>query len=313
MKIGFIGASGHFQQCLTAKYDSLEYIGCCKSALDEDITPLIAAFNSLGINPVIYDNVDALLDSGIDTVVVDGIFNTHSECIIKALKKNINVISEKPLATTIEDYYALKEIVLASKSRLFTLFTMRYEGCFATVKDMLAKEAIGKIRLINAQKSYKLGSRPDFYKSRQAFGGFIPWVGIHMIDLILWYTGKKVIDLNAYQSRLYNKGHKELEVSATINMQLEEEILTVINADYLRPNNMAGHGDDRIRIVGTHGIIEVQNNEVFLNGCKIKTKDTQPIFQAFVNNGVCDGLYSTEIALLAQASADKGVKNATKI
>ena len=34
--------------------------------------------------------------------------------------------------------------------------------------------------------------------------------------------------------------------------------------DYLRPNNAPTHDDDRLRVVGTKGIIEVINNKVLL-------------------------------------------------
>ena len=50
---------------------------------------------------------------------------------------------------------------------------------------------VGQIRLMNAQKSYKLGRRNEFYKIRSTYGGTIPWVGSHAIDWLYWFSGEK--------------------------------------------------------------------------------------------------------------------------
>lgn len=304
MKIGFAGASGHFQECLHTRYEDIFYAGYCKSAVSEDVSPVKGAFERLGLYPREFNDYEQMLNCGIDTVVVDGIFNTHADFIIRALKKNINVISEKPLATTLEDYYKIKEELSRSEGNIFSLLTMRYQDSFNTVKILLENNAIGQIRLINAQKSYKLGQRPDFYKNKKTFGGIIPWIGIHLIDLVLWFTGRKVIGLNAYSSSMFNGGNGDLETAASVNMMLEDEITAVAYMDYYRPDTSTTHGDDRIRIVGTKGIIEVQNDEVYMNEIKVAKIPAISLFEAYLAKQTCDGMYAAEIALRAQISAD---------
>ena len=304
MKIGFAGCSGHFRECLKVKHDSVEYAGYWV-APEEDETRLVSTFKSLRLCPRRCGSFDELLNLGIDTVVIDGIFNMHAPLTIIALRKNINVICEKPAAITLEQLNNVKKAAKNSKARLFGMFTQRYQDCFFTVKKLLEQNAVGEIRLINAQKSYKMGTRPAFYSRRETFGGLIPWVGIHMIDLIVWYLGKKVKNINAFHSRKRNGANGEMEVSAAVNMLLDDEVIGIVNIDYLRPESSATHGDDRIRVAGASGIIEVINERVFLNGTEQPLERSPSMLESFLAGDCNDGIYAAQVALTAQNSADK--------
>jgi predicted dehydrogenase len=59
--------------------------------------------------------------------------------------------------------------------------------------ESIKQGSIGKVRLMNSQKSYKLGSRSEFYKHRQTYGGTIPWVGSHAIDWMYWLSGRDLL------------------------------------------------------------------------------------------------------------------------
>jgi len=178
---------------------------------------------------------------------------------------------------------------------------------------------VGEIRLVNTQKSYKLGQRPDFYKKRETYGGTIPWVGIHAIDWIHWITEKKFLSVYATHSRLHNSGHGELETTALCHFTLEDEVFASLSIDYLRPHGAPTHDDDRMRIVGTKGIVEVINERVFLTDEKghreVPLVEKGQIFEDFLREirgqGKCmvtpeDSILTTEIALKARLSADTG-------
>lgn len=55
--------------------------------------------------------------------------------------------------------------------------TMRYEPTFYTAWRQVRQGKIGKVRLINGQKSYKLGTRPPFFYDPLCFGGNDPMGG----------------------------------------------------------------------------------------------------------------------------------------
>ena len=47
-------------------------------------------------------------------------------------------------------------------------------------------------------------------------------------------------------------------------MRLKNGGQAMANIDYLRPKGAVGHGDDRVRIAGSKGVIEVRFNKAYL-------------------------------------------------
>jgi len=175
--------------------------------------------------------------------------------------------------------------------------------------------------MLNGQKSYKAGKRSPLFHQRETYGGTIPWVGIHALDWVLWFSGQKVKTVSAVQSAMVNNGNGSMETTAICLFQLEDEVVAHINIDYLRPQNADTHGDDRIRIAGTSGVIEVRGGNVYLINGDAKGEHILPlqqppkIFQDFVES--LDGkksclitaeqsLYFTRVCLTAQKAADCG-------
>ena len=181
----------------------------------------------------------------------------------------------------------------------------------------------------NSQKSYPFGRRPEFYKQRETFGGIIPWVSIHAIDWMLWIADRKCLAVSGYQSRTANRGYGEMEVNAVSLMQLEDDIIADVHADFLRPAGAKTHGDDRLRIVGTEGILEVRDEQVYLldadhDGTEpiVLTPPPRTLFEDFVHTirGGSGGLitpesslYSTYVALKCREAADSPTEGMLRI
>ncbi|WP_238480578.1 Gfo/Idh/MocA family protein [Anaerocellum diazotrophicum] len=252
--------------------------------------------------------------------MINTFFYKNSELAIEAMERGIHVYMEKPVALSIEELEELKSVWKQTKVKLSSMLGLRYTPHFWTAYKLINENKIGRIRLIHAQKSYKLGMRPDFYKQRRTYGGTIPWVGIHAIDWIYWLSGKKFKSVFARHSKLYNNDHGELEATAFCSFVMEDEIFATVNIDYLRPNDAPTHDDDRIRVVGTNGIIEVINGKVFLINNETKGVievhlESPPIvFLDFINyvrgKDEClvnaeDSFYVTLSSLLARQSADE--------
>jgi predicted dehydrogenase len=164
-----------------------------------------------------------------------------------------------------------------SESRLSMLLTMRFEAAYLAIHDAIRSDAIGKIVLADAQKSYKLEiGRPDWQKRRATSGGIIPFIGCHAFDLIRWTTGEEFTRVAGFTSRagLGLEWH-EFEDNASLALKLSGGGSAVVHLDFLRPMTSASHGDDRLRVVGTEGIIEAANADPVKTGDKIVTLVTR--------------------------------------
>lgn len=335
MKIVQIGSSGHYGYTFNyIKKNGLEFCGIAPGVgsgyadeyTREDINGCYKHLSDNGFNPKIYDDYVEMLDEvKPDIAVVNSIYGINSQISCEALKRGINVYSDKPLATRIDKLYELKNIYdkINKTARVFItlMLEMRCEPTFYTAKTIIESGSIGNIRLINAQKSYRLGKRPAFYNKRELMGGLIPWIAIHGIDLVKYYCPNKVVDIKAFHSRKSNSGYGDLEVSSICLYKFENEVVASVSADFLRPSNAPSHGDDRVRIVGDNGVVEVINGKVFLINSTSDGVEPYPlinagysIFSTFadqvIGKGKCalsfeEAFDVTEIALKSRDYADK--------
>jgi predicted dehydrogenase len=251
MDLCFYGACGHSKTVLAVlpQHPELAVTGYCPAYPgDPSVDRLATDLRALGHAPHRYESLEAMLDAAKPgLLVVDGVFAQHAPAALLALRRGIHVYGEKPLALTTADCDALLEAHKQTGAYLSSMQTARYDAWFYTLKQTVEAGAIGEVRLMNGQKSYKLGTRPDFFQHRKTYGGTIAWVGIHMLDLFLWVSGRKLLQASAFASTAHNNGHGELESTAVCILQLEEGVAATLTMDYLRPSSAGTHGDDRLR------------------------------------------------------------------
>ena len=323
MKICFIGATGHTRFVLDGiKGDKDVHIeGIAPGSKEEKIDSFIKKLNDKGYNVKAFDNYKDMLDEiKPDIAVVASYFGYHGRVVLDCIDRHCNVFVEKPVATDMKELDDIRNAYETSDISLAAMMGIRYTPHFFTAWKAVQDGAVGKVRLMNAQKSYRLGNREEFYKSRKTYGGTIPWVGIHAIDWLYWFSGEKFKSVYATHSKSYNNNHGDLEISALCHFTFENEVMGSVNIDYLRPATAPTHDDDRIRIAGTEGVIEVREGKVYLINNAAQGIQELPlqsggeIFTEFMaqvrGNGKCmvtaeDSFYVTEAALRARQSADE--------
>jgi len=238
-----------------------------------------------------------------------------------AAEKGIHVMSEKPLATELEHLSQLERVLDRTGIQVSAMLDMRLEPDVRTVRDVISKGLIGEPVLATAQKSYKFGtSRPWFYKKRETYGGTIPWIGIHAVDYIMYTTGLGITQAAAMQSNKTLSDYPGTEDNAGILLKLSNGGTAVVTLDYLRPETATNHGDDRLRVIGSKGVVEMRGGKV-----ELITRDHPPaevtllpagsIFADFVaylrgQSSVVltprEAIAATRICLLARQAAEKG-------
>jgi len=203
---------------------------------------------------------DLLDGEKLDIAGICGTNCERAEIILECAKRKLNIVAEKPLAITTPDLDRIKRAVADSGIHLTMLIEMRFEAPYRALKQIVDSGDIGEIAQIGAQKSYKLGERPDWMRHRSTFGGTIPYIGIHMVDLMRWTTSRELVEVVSYQGRV---GHPELQdmedVTASL-FKLDNGGIAALRMDYLRPDTAPTWGDDRLRIAGSHGIAEFQEH-----------------------------------------------------
>jgi predicted dehydrogenase len=322
MRIVIIGVRGHHRYVFDelAKLPEVEIVGV-SSGCGDDIDPLVAKCRAAGIAPAVCADYRQMLDDlKPQAVVINGPFDQHARMSMEALQRGMHVFCEKPVALTLEDLDRL-EAVYGKTSGLFIMpmVGLRYEPCFMTAWKAVRAGAIGRVKMIQARKSYKLGTRPEFFQHRESYGGTIPWVGSHALDWIYWFSGADFASVTATQTTEDNFGHGDLEIAAQCQLVMKNGVQASASIDYLRPQAAETHGDDRVRVAGTEGVIEVAGGKTLLLDARgereLAPEACHGVFYDFVRHvqGVSrsfvtsrDTFVLTRACLLARQSADTG-------
>ncbi|MBO5454563.1 MAG: Gfo/Idh/MocA family oxidoreductase [Clostridia bacterium] len=303
MKICFIGSCGH-------TYRTFEEMKLCNEAEFVGIAPGSEHENTEDFkkyNIKVYNSYIKMLEiEAPDIAVISPVFGYTGKIIKECAKRKIDIFSEKLIASNPKELNEVKDCITANNIHFSAMHFLRFTPSFYQAKKAIENGTIGEIKLITAQKSYKYGKRPEWYNDRNLYPGTIPWVGIHAIDWIYFFTKK---DFKSVTALDFGNPAKY----ALCQFELEDEIIASVNIDFLRHINAPSHGDDRIRIAGTDGVIEVfEDKYVLINKDGIKE-----CFQGESPKLALDFLYNkeeltkeeifmlTEIALKTQLSADR--------
>lgn len=314
MKLIIIGASGHWDIAKEAADldPSLEITAFAPGCAEEDVSCLK---NALPAAQSYTDWREMIEKENADMAVVNPWFSYSADITLACLEHGMDVYSEKPLAATIEKLEMVEQAWHASGRALGCMLNYRFSPWFMGIERAVQDGLVGEVRQIHAQKSYRMGIRPPFYKQRSLMTGLIPWVAIHAIDWIAAFAGN-CRWISAAHSAIGNCDHGDMEITAAILMGCENGVIGTVTADYLRPTGSARHDDDRLRITGTRGMAEVIDGKVYVENensrHELNLPEPQNALIAFLD-AVRDGegdtfalqaINATRISLIARDSAD---------
>ena len=192
--------------------------------------------------------------------------------------------------------------------RFCAMHYLRFAPAFYHGAKLVREGRIGKPQMVTAQKSYVFGTRPTWYKDPMLYGGTIPWVGIHAIDWISFFSGKR------FQSVTAQSIGQSPEMAALCQFAMEDGVIASANLDFYRPNTAPTHGDDRVRCVGTEGVLEVKDGKILLmnkDGVSEFSPHTAPeLLTAFLDGEdplpAAEIFHLTKTAIAARESAKSG-------
>jgi len=95
----------------------------------------------------------------------------------------------------------------------------------------------------------------------KTYGGTILWAGIHSIDYMRWTSGQEYLQVSAWHGNKNHPDYPGFQDHAGVLFKLNNGGTAMTSLDYLRPETAPTHGDDRLRIAGSEGVLEVMGAE----------------------------------------------------
>ena len=208
-----------------------------------------------------------------DVVAVCNTNGGRAAGVIVAAERKLPVIAEKPLAASRAQLNKVKKAVDASGMPIGMLLPMRYAPPYMALKRIVESGDIGEVIQISSQKSYKLGSRPEWFKKPETYGSTIIWIGVHMIDLMSWASGRQFTEAASFMGRVGLQGVGDMETTTATSFSLDNGGTATLHMDYCLPETAPAHGDDRLRLSGTKGVAEY----MAATGVTVGTATSKPV------------------------------------
>lgn len=140
----------------------------------------------------LYEDVSKVFsDSEIDIVDICTPNMYHAPLSIAALEAGKHVLCEKPLAPNPEEVIKMIEARNRSGKMLMTAQSVRFTGNALSFKEEVESGALGNVYHARCWALRRAGvpNRPGFIQKKHSGGGPCIDIGVHMLDLALWFMG----------------------------------------------------------------------------------------------------------------------------
>ena len=232
-----------------------------------------------------YTSLEASLnDKEINAVVICLPHYLHKDACIKAAKMGKNILIEKPLTNTVEE---AKEVIKTASEHGIKLMvgqSQRFHTAAIESRKIYKSGSIGEIIDISVSLLGYVDKPPTkWWASKEKTGGLlIPLWGSHIIDYILWLSGK--FPKRVYAEALSFNPNWEGEDEVSVILGFEENMMANIVMSYnARTSQSAGEGfilptpKYNRYIIGTKGTLHLTDyTELFLNEHAVISGEQKP-------------------------------------
>ena len=206
---------------------------------------------TFGVKKTYTDYKKLLADPNVDAVSVVTMWDQHVAPTIAALKAGKHVFLEKPMASTVADCEKIVKAAKATSKFFMVGHICRFNPRYAAAKAAIAEGKIGRIVSMYARRNI-----PAFVgASVLPKIGPIIGDGVHDTDLMLWYSGAKVV--SAYAQTVNVRKFKNPDLGWTM-YRFDSGAIGVLEDTWFLPDTTAFQIDERMEIIGTEGSIHIQ-------------------------------------------------------
>lgn len=200
-----------------------------------------------------YEGYDDLLASGeVDAVYIALPNSLHADFAIRALRRGVHAMVEKPLALTVGECEAMIAAGHEGGAFLMTAYRLHNEPGTVEALERIRTGAIGTPRLFHADFSFQSGTGNHRLKAEH-WGGPLQDIGVYCLNAARHVFGAEPLDCVAMEgSAEGDPRFVEVPEALTAVLRFPGGALASFACSF-------GAADqDRYRVAGTEGLLEVQ-------------------------------------------------------
>ena len=205
-----------------------------------------------------YADLQLLIDSEkLDFAIVATPHYTHFDITKFLIENHINVLKEKPFATSLSEGEMIKKLADQNSVEVSTTLQRRFNPIYSTFFQLVSK--IGDVFYFDIHYNFFTDSPDVGWRAKNDLaGGVIVDMGYHVIDLLVWYFGvpEEIFahtSCNAKESTCYDAEDTAL---LTVTYKKERFWGTVVISRVMSPKR------ESIDVYGTRGHIHLERGKI---------------------------------------------------
>ncbi|HWE11743.1 MAG TPA: Gfo/Idh/MocA family oxidoreductase [Solirubrobacteraceae bacterium] len=201
-RLGFLGVGWIGRQRMTAL--ARDGLADAVAVADTDPSARARAVDAVpGL--VAVEDLPALLDAGLDGLVIATPSALHAEQARTALEHGVAVFCQKPLARTAAETRGVVDAARGNDLRLGVDLSYRHLRAAVAAQGAIERGELGEVYAAELVFHNAYGpDKPWFTDRRLSGGGCLIDLGTHLIDLVLWLTGGRCATVDS--ARLLARG-----------------------------------------------------------------------------------------------------------
>ena len=200
-----------------------------------------------------YDNLEKIADNpDIDIVYVVTPPALHPVYVIRAANSGKHVISEKPMATTVDDCQAMIDACKAANKKLSVGYRLHFDPYFKEIERLARDKDFGDLMKMTGDRGFVFGARAWRVDKLLAGGGPMMDLGIYLVQGACAAAGATPVAVTA-KERTKERPDFFYDVEETLDFTLEFP-----NGAVFTGVTSYNHGSDTFRAEGDKGWIDFQ-------------------------------------------------------
>lgn len=164
-------------------------------AIADDSQKALSEAQAYAPKAALVTSYDALLEHGLDAVVIATPSALHAEQTIRALERGLAVFCQKPLGRHAGETREVVAAAARADRRLDVDLSYRRTAALAAVRELVVSGDLGDIYAVDLVFHNAYGpDKPWFYDRSLSGGGCLVDLGIHLVDAAMWILGCPKID-----------------------------------------------------------------------------------------------------------------------
>jgi myo-inositol 2-dehydrogenase/D-chiro-inositol 1-dehydrogenase len=240
VRVGLVGLGriGAFHARTLLSLDTVESV----TLADLDAERAATFAEELGVNAA--PSTEALVDAGIDALVIAAPTPTHRALLSLAAASGLPAFCEKPVAL---DLATLDAVIDETAGILVQVgFQRRFDAGYRAAREAVASGALGKTLALRAA-THDPSPPAETYIATS--GGIFRDLHIHDFDAIRYVTGREVVEIyadGAVRETEWFADHDDVDVAAAV-LRLDDGTLAIVSGTRHDP---LGY-DVRLEVFGT--------------------------------------------------------------